>query len=230
VSGEAAAPCQHFDRQGLLLQERGLTDPHLATCPECQQRSAGTDALRRQLRELPIIAASTNWEQGVWDRIDGGRRARGRRRGWWAVLPVLVGAVAVVLLVRSRPSLHDETPGPTALALAFESPADRVRGAGGIAVGATLVMTASALRQPYAEFRLYRDGSGLLIRCAEQPPCERRGASLRGRFKLPAIGRYRLVLVVAPAPASPPAGIYDRDLAALTVTGATYLERSFEVW
>jgi hypothetical protein len=237
VSARAPGGCDRFDDRELLRQERGEPDSddssdsydsHLATCPTCQQRLARTEALRRALGQLPVQASTTNWEQSVWARIDQGRGQR-RRRRLWLGLPVVLAAAGVLLLVRS-PARPPGEGGVPVLALAFEAGPERMR-SNGAAVGATVVLDGAALQMAHAELRIYRDDAGLLLRCTTEPPCQRRDGRLAARFTIPAIGRYRVLLLQAPVPLPPPAGGYDQDLAAVTAAQSTvHVEQSFEVW
>jgi hypothetical protein len=222
--------CDRFDARELLRQERGEPpDPHLGTCAVCQQRLARTEALRRALGQIPIVKSTTSWEQAVWGKIaTGGRRPQ--RRRLWVGLPVLLAAAGVILLVRSQGRSPVEGTAPV-LALAFEAGPERLR-SGGPAVGATVVVDGTAVQHDHAELRIYRDDAGLLLRCSTEPPCQRRDGRLGARFTIPAIGRYRVLLLQAPVPLPPPGtGGYDRDVAAVTsVQSSVHVEQSFEVW
>lgn len=221
--------CDRFDAGELLRQERGEPpDPHLGSCAECQQRLARTEALRQALGQIPIEKSTTSWEQAVWGRIATGGRKPQRRR-LWVGLPVLLAAAGVILLVRS-PGRSPEGTAPV-LALAFEAGPERLR-SGGPAVGATVVVDGTAVEHEHAELRIYRDDAGLLLRCSTEPPCQRRDGRLGARFTIPAIGRYRVLLLQAPVPLPAPGGDgYDRDVAAVTrVQSSVHVEQSFEVW
>ena len=220
--------CDRFDARELLRQERGEPpDPHTSNCAECQQRLARTEALRRALAQIPIEKSTTSWEQAVWGRIAAGPQ-RPRRRLWLG-LPVLLAAAGVLLLIRSpgRPPVEGAAP---VLALAFERGSERLR-SDGPAVGATVVVDGSAVQHPHAELRIYRDDAGLLLRCSTEPPCQRRDGRLGARLTIPAIGRYRVLLLQAPTPLPAPAGGYDRDLAAtMKVQSIVHVEQTFEVF
>jgi hypothetical protein len=221
--------CDRFDARELLRQERGEPpDPHLGTCAECQRRLARTEALRQALAQIPIEKSTTSWEQAVWGRIATGGRKPQRRR-LWVGLPVLLAVAGVILLVRS-PGRSPEGMAPV-LALAFEAGPERLR-SGGPAVGATVVVDGTAVQHEHAELRIYRDDAGLLLRCSTEPPCQRRDGRLGARFTIPAIGRYRVLLLQASVPLPAPGSDgYDRDVAAVTrVQSSVHVEQSFEVW
>jgi hypothetical protein len=221
--------CDRFDARELLRQERGEPpDPHQGTCAECQQRLARTEALRQALGQIPIEKSTTSWEQAVWGRIATGGRKPQRRR-LWVGLPVLLAVAGVILLVRSPGRSPDGT--APVLALAFEAGPERLR-SGGPAVGATVVVDGTTVQHEHAELRIYRDDAGLLLRCSTEPPCQRRDGRLGARFTIPAIGRYRVLLLQAPVPLPAPGSDgYDRDVAAVTrVQSSVHVEQSFEVW
>jgi hypothetical protein len=221
--------CDRFDAGELLRQERGEPpDPHLASCAECQQRLARTEGLRRVLGQIPIEKSTSNWEQAVWGKIAAGRA---RRRRLWVGLPVLLAAAGVLLLIRSPgPSPVPVTGTAPLLALAFEAGPERLR-SGGPAVGSTVVVDGSAVVLEHAELRIYRDDAGLLLRCSNEPPCHRHDGRLGARFTIPSIGRYRVLLLQAPAPLPAPTDGYDRDLAAVTrVQSSVHVEQTFEVY
>ena len=203
--------------------------PHLGTCAECQQRLARTEALRQALGRIPIEKSTTSWEQAVWGRIATGGRKPQRRR-LWVGLPVLLAAAGVILLVRS--------PGP--IAARGRRPCWRWRSRRGPSVCAAAAprwgrpssSTAPPSSTTHAELRIYRDDAGLLLRCSTEPPCQRRDGRLGARFTIPAIGRYRVLLLQAPVPLPAPGSDgYDRDVAAVTrVQSSVHVEQSFEVW
>ena len=226
-----ASGCDQFDARELLRQERGEPpDPHLGTCPECQQRLARTQALRQALGQIPIEKSTTSWEQAVWGRIGAGGARKPQRRRLWLGLPVLLAAAGVLLLIRSPGRSPVEGTAPV-LALAFEAGPERLR-SGGPAVGATVVVDGTAVQHDHAELRIYRDDAGLLLRCSTEPPCQRRDGRLGARFTIPAIGRYRVLLLQAPVPLPAPGRDgYDRDVAAVTgVQSSVHVEQSFEVY
>lgn len=198
-----------------------------------------TVALRHELGRLTAPASAPHWEQAVFARIAEGE-GQGRRAGrWWLSLPVLGGALLLALLVWPRGSSPDRSPpelaGPM-LTLRFqasEAPEDRLRGAGpGEAkVGALMEIRAAALVGKQRELRVYQDDRGLLMRCSDAPPCQIQDQALLARWKIPAIGRYRIVVLGGLASAPPSTGKYESDLAALKAQEQIQvLEETVEVW
>jgi hypothetical protein len=223
----SGTPSTWFERTGAVAYERGeLSDTeikkHLQTCDACRQAFADVEAVRRDLAVLPAAPPRDHWEQAVWAGIDEKRTARSpssRRIAWnWAWLPVAAmgAAVFAVFAVGTRSTPPDEiADGPAAFTFRIEKSADQARTRGDVTVGDTLVMEANAIVGAVAELRVYQDNAGLRFRCAGEPPCERAGSVLRGRWKVPAIGRYRL-LVVSSANSLPSAtNSFDDDFASL---------------
>jgi hypothetical protein len=121
----------------------------------------------------------------------------------------------------------------------FQQGAAAVRGRGEVAAGDQMILSADRVHAQIAELRVYRDDAGLVFRCSgrsEEPgataSCTRDGTHLAARFVLPAVGRYRVLIVSAHAalPALP--GSFDGDVGVLAATaGVSYqLGDTVEVW
>jgi hypothetical protein len=251
VSAGPPPDCSRYDRRVVLRQERGQTggepELHLASCARCQQLDARTAALREELGRLPVPPSAPHWEQAVFARIAAGqaparrpRPARSLQVAFGAALAVAVAALVVLIRLPPRedqPGYTTETlppppPAPVLVALAHQPPAARMRSEGEPLVGGTTVVKATGPLPANTEVRIYRDDAGLQLRCSDQPPCTRTGNGLEVRFLIPAIGRYRVVVVVGADRALPaPGGSYDADMTALIQAGIpTPEERVYEVW
>lgn len=91
--------CQYFDEVGLLRDERGEDDRHLAECPDCQARRAEYQKLREALAETGgEHAPRPGWEDRVFAAIDREAAApRPSRRAWWAAAGALAVAAGAIL-------------------------------------------------------------------------------------------------------------------------------------
>ena len=67
---------------------------------------------------------------------------------------------------------------------------------------------------------------------AERPPCQREGTILIARWRIPAVGSYRVLGISAGSSAPPPTGSFDQDLATLMKAGSTlhYAVQQFDIW
>jgi hypothetical protein len=212
--------CDWLKREGLLAEERGESiAAHLEGCADCQQYHAQINELRADLGKIVVPGPPERWQQLVWQRIDRSRSAR--RLVLWFALPVAAAAALLIVVLRPR---EEAATGPL-LAVAFEHDPQRPRTRGDVAVGDALRVNAT-VREP-AELRVYREGT-LAFRCAGPPACERRGDQLSLRWTIPAVGRYRVILVAASAPA--PKSL-DEDAAAATAAGVLWRESDpIEIW
>jgi hypothetical protein len=222
VTAAERAPCAWLLGEGLLAEERGEPiSAHLERCPACRQLHGEIAALRATLGTVPQPGPPDGWQRAVWSRVD--RRRRPRLMLAWLAVP-LAAAAALLLLVRPRPE------AALALAVHFEHDAERARTRGDLAVGDRLVVEATGLSGG-AELRVYRDDAGLVFRCDGPPACQRRGQRLAGAFQIPAIGRYRVVLLTGRSPLTAPRGSLDEDLAAAEGAGAELKQAApVEVW
>ena len=64
--------CERYWREGIVLVERGLADPHRDGCSDCVRAHASRQEL---IDALPLIGAGCvgdpHWQTKVWQRIDG---------------------------------------------------------------------------------------------------------------------------------------------------------------
>jgi hypothetical protein len=98
--------CARYWREGIVLVERGLPDPHRDGCEDCARAHASRQEL---IEALPLIGAGDTgdpyWQAKVWQRIDG-ERARAPRRWRWQLAGALTVACVIVLWIglgRTRP-------------------------------------------------------------------------------------------------------------------------------
>ena len=245
-----SAPCSWLRQQGLLVEEMSQgsasvqpavqTDiaaevaAHLTTCPACARLHAEIGHLRGHLGHMTTPPPPPGWQRAVWAQI-AAKKQDGLRARWHKLLPILAipvaaAALTAIIVAAVRPHANPVAsqiiaPESMLLAFAFEPSADRPRTRGEVAVGDTFVFHATAL-QPLpanSELRVYRDDAGIVLRCSSQAPCELRGSNLRARFVIPAIGRYRAMIVASAKGLPAPTGFLDDDLAALAQTaGATW--------
>jgi hypothetical protein len=242
--------CTWLRDHGLLAQERGAggvvsaqpspeVAAHLATCHACTQLYAEIGKLRAQIADLPAPGPPSGWQRAVWARIEAKKEAKTRSRfiTWiFAIGAPLAAAAAILIVVRSGrgPQPVTEPAGALVLAYHFESDPQRARTRGNVAVGDAIIFETkgAGLAQPVAELRVYRDDAGIVLRCGTEAPCERQGDRLRARFTIPAIGRYRAMIVTAAQALPAPAGVLDDDLAAIARTpGAKWQwAETIEIW
>jgi hypothetical protein len=213
--------CDIYWRDGIVLVERGLDDPHREGCADC----ARAHASRQELVEaLPLIGASytgdPHWQAKVWRRIDG-EVARPPWRWRWQLAGAAVVAGVVALWIGL--GRHDELPrfeiGEGAVAMRSAAASDSAN------VGAHLRVTVDET----SEVWIYRDkvrvrhcrARQVSDSCAPDP----RGMIVEMVLSNP--GKYQVLVVAAPVP--PSRGGLDEDRAALESTGAKVVERLLRV-
>lgn len=105
--------CDRYWREGILLVERGLPDPHREGCADCQRAHASRDEL---IDALPLIGegytGDPRWQSNVWERIDG-KPARALKWLWpvsgaFAVACLLLLLLSVGLVGGDRPGPREE--------------------------------------------------------------------------------------------------------------------------
>jgi hypothetical protein len=209
--------CDRYWREGIVLVERGLDDPHRADCADC----ASAHASRQELIEaLPLIGAGRTgdprWQAQVWRRIDR-ERGPGWARWRWQIAGVLAAACVVVLWLGRAGTAPDGRP-------TFETFQD------GVAMRGSSMVAGVRLRvrvNASSEVWLYR-GDRLVVRCPTQTAaCSRDGSGMTVEMILATAGRYHAFAVESPA--APPSGDLDQDSAALEAAGASYVVRHLRV-
>jgi len=91
--------CERYWREGVVLAERGLDDPHREGCLDCARAHASRQEL---LEALPLIGADIPedpyWQARVWERIEG-TAARPPWRWRWQLAGALAAAAALLLWI-----------------------------------------------------------------------------------------------------------------------------------
>jgi hypothetical protein len=229
--------CDYYERHGLIAEERGDPVSHVDACTTCHRRQRQILRLRQLLAALPDPVSDLRWELAVWSEVATRQQRRERRRRLAALMALPLAATALILITtlsfhgKQRPATSPSLPPLLAFASHLERGDGRVirsaaepRGQGRGAAGDLLVLEASGLTGDFAEMRLYQQDIGLVLRCATEDPCERKGSTLRLRWRLPAVGRYRAILLWGAGPPPAPTGSEDEDMAGLRRLGVQWRE------
>jgi len=217
--------CERYWREGIVLVERGLPDPHRDGCADCTRAHASRQEL---IEALPLIGAGDTgdpyWQAKVWQRIDG-ERARAPRRWHWQLAGALTVACVVALWiglgrVRSgdvRPRI-EIIPKGTPMRSDDAHVDDRLR----VTVGET------------SDVWIYRAGR-LVLQCparqgsgqvSDQCAPDAHGMVVEMILSVP--GPYQVIVTAAPV-AWRPGGVLDEDRAALETAGVHYEEDKRQV-
>lgn len=214
--------CERYWRDGILLVERGLTDPHRTSCADCTRAHAARAEL---VDALPLISdghtGDPAWQAAVWRRIDGvpGRAPSPRRWHWQ-----LAGGLAFALVLALWLGVGRDQSGVEQVAdvrpwhkIIAQGPEKR-SSPSSAHIGDVLQVTAG----PRAEVWVFRDEQ-LVLRC-------RAGQALLGCTP-DAVGLIAEVLLerrvtyqafVVEAPAKPPPDGLDAAQASLVASDARY--------
>lgn len=190
------SPCKRFAEEGILRLERGLPlDEHFVTCNDCVAARRAFDHLRQAIRESGAQhRPPSQWQAKVWARIEQRRSAR--RRPWiktWRLLP-LAAAAAIVVWVSFNLPLRDRA--DLRLEVLVEPVGQTARGLEA-RPGDRLLVSAKTGGKLYAELRIYRAETELVLHCSDAPPCLRRGNELEAVFVLPHRGIYQTLLLAS---------------------------------
>lgn len=223
--------CERYWREGIVLVERGLDDPHRDGCEDCARAHASRQEL---IEALPLIGAGDSgdpyWQAKVWQRIDG-ESARAPRRWRWQLAGALTVACVVALWIgfgRVRSDdvqLQDDVRSPIKIihegALMRSDDAhvdDRLR----VTVGET------------SDVWIYRAGR-LVLECPARrvsgPASDRCAPAAHGmvvEMILSVPGTYHVIVTAAPV-ALRPGGVLDEDRAALETAGVSYKKDTVQV-
>ena len=208
--------CEYYWQDGILLVERGESDPHHNTCVDCRRAHEDRAELIRALPRLgATVTGDPQWQARVWERIGREQTARTRRAYWLGAGLVAACALAVLWLplfqrdagsiVADRPRIEIVS-GPLAVRSTSARVGDRVR----ISV------------PPGQEVRVYR-ADRLVLRCPVErasPGCVPDARGLVVEAELTTAGEYQLVRILLAT--AEPAGSLDRDLAAVVNAGGQY--------
>jgi hypothetical protein len=205
--------CERYWREGILLVERGIEDPHRDGCIDCRRAHASRDEL---VEWLPLVGegytGDPDWQSNVWQRIDGSRIGgrRGRKvRPWrwsWPTGGVLA-AVCIMLLwiAGGRERTADARP------LIEIVPGAKPKRSTDPHVGDRLKVTVGKTSRVW----IYRAGD-LLLRCGPGDKSEGCTPDAEGMIvETPLSIRGEYVVLVFDRPVAPPVGELKADLAAL---------------
>jgi hypothetical protein len=203
--------CDRYWRDGIVLVERGLGDPHRDGCVDCTRAHAS----RQELVELlPLIGASytgnPRWQANVWRRIDGERvQAPGRWR--WQ----LGGALALTCVVALWIGLGRRDHAAPQYDLIRGAVAMRSSSTDEGHVGDRLRVTVGDRTDVW----IYRDEHIVLLCRARQASdgCKPDAHGMVVELLLSIPDKY--VVIVVDAPVAPPSGKLDEDRAALETAG-----------
>jgi hypothetical protein len=213
--------CDRYWREGILLVERGMQDPHREGCDDCARAHTARDEL---VECLPLIgegySGDPRWQANVWQRIDGVRASGGSRWRW-----LLEGALATACILllwlglgRNRvveERVVEERPRAEIVApqLAKRSSGVHVDDHVQISVG------------PTSEVWIYH-GERLVLRCRPRElsrVCAPDAHGMVVDMVLSVIGEYEVLVIDSPL--APPSGDLHADDAALRRAGITPLLR-----
>lgn len=216
--------CERYWRDGIVLVERGLGDPHRDGCEDCARAHASRQEL---IDALPLIGADVTgdpfWQAKVWQVIDG--PARAPRRWQWQLAGALAAVSAIVLWIgldRTRP--RDVRPRVEVVETGPQ------RRSGAPHVGDQLHVFAGET----ADVWIYRNGR-LVLQCGAHQVSGASAGCVRAPehmvvdhvLKLP--GEYRVIIILAPF-ALPSSRKLDDDLAALVSAGVRYVDERRSVY
>lgn len=226
--------CERYWREGIVLVERGLEDPHRHGCVDCRRAHVA----RQELVDwLPLVGegetGDPNWQASVWERIDaelasgevaGEKRARGSRRWRWQLAGALAAACAVALWVGvDRKGSMDTSPQIEidAHGKVMRSRAADVGGTMDAHVDETLRVRAKKT----SEVWIYRAGS-LVLRCSLREVtagCGQDSDRLIAEQVLSIRGEYEVLVIDVPV--TPLRRRLDEDKAALQHAGIQPITR-----
>lgn len=235
--------CEHYWRDGILLDEQGERDPHRDTCEACQRAHRERELL---VRALPVVGAASAgdpaWQSGVWRRIARQETSRARRSYWIGGALAAAGLLAAIGLYLTRQVRHPAAAAEAEAEAVASIAADSARLAGARS-HIEIVFSPTALRSspgtgtassarvgdrvrisvaPGCEVRIYR-AERLVLRCPAwhaSPGCTLDPTGLVADAVLTTAGEYQLVTITSVI--VDPAGALDRDLAAVVDAGGDY--------
>ncbi|HEY0476696.1 MAG TPA: hypothetical protein VGD37_04180 [Kofleriaceae bacterium] len=203
--------CERYWRDGIVLVERGLDDPHRDGCADCTLAHASRQEL---IDALPLIGADypgdPDWQAKVWRRIDEQRRPAPVRWRWQ-----LAGALAAACAIALWVGIGRERPGEARPAMAI-IPGEVAMRSGSVTVGARLRVEVDET----SEVWIYRGGH-LVFRCRAREVaegCTPDSDGMVAQFVLLVPGKYLAIAVKTP-PSTLPHGELDDDRAALISAG-----------
>lgn len=224
--------CERYWREGILLDERGERDPHRDTCDDCRRAHRDRELLIRVLPEVGATSAGDpDWQSQVWRRIAREETSRARRSYWLGGALAAAGVLAAIglYLMRDPPAGVPEvaerstSSGARPRIEIVSSPAVmRSPPSMGIASTARVGDRVRISVGPGSEVRIYR-ADRLVLRCPAwqtSPGCTPDALGMVADAVLVAAGDYQLVTITSVN--VDPAGVLDRDLAAVVDGGGDY--------
>jgi hypothetical protein len=221
--------CERYWREGIVLVERGLADPHREGCPDCTRAHASRQEL---VDALPLIGAGDtgdpDWQDGVWRRIDG-ERAHAAWRWRWPLVGPLAVACAIALWI----GLGRSGPGDPRPVFAIVAQGELMRSTSAATSTSIPAHVDDHLRVTVGEafdVWIYRAGR-IELQCRARQVADRCTPSSDGMvvelvLSMPEV--YQVIVVKAP-----PVGLrlrgLDDDRAALESAGILYEEHKVSV-
>jgi hypothetical protein len=224
--------CERYWREGIVLVERGLDDPHRDGCEDCTRAHASRQEL---IEALPLIGAGEtgdpHWQAKVWQRIDGAR-ARTPWRWRWQ----LAGAITVACVVALWIGLGRVRPGEVRPPIAERSRVEIFAKlditSGGVPMRSDDAHVDDRLRVTVAatsDVWIYHQGRLALACRARQVSVEcapdAHGMTVEKVLSKP--GTYRVIVTATPV--ALPRGVLDADLGVLEAASIGYLDRTVHV-
>lgn len=210
--------CGHYEREGRLLVEQGLPDPHRDACADCRRVHSAHENVVGALAEVAAHDTSdTAWQADVWRQIARDERASSGRRVLRmpriAIAVAVTAALLIVWWVKRDPPSHERVvidrprieilSGATAMRSTSARVGDRVR---------VLVSHGDTVW-------IYR-GDRLIARCPATPGiCTDDPDGSLAELELSVAGDYQIVIVTTTLI---PEGLLDRDLAKVVGAGGRY--------
>jgi hypothetical protein len=200
--------CDRFEREAIPRLEQGLPlDTHFDACPDCRDAEATYRRLKGALAEAGSnLRPRVGWEDRVWTAVQKrGQRSVTVRMPYlrWAAAAALAVALGTPLLWKLQ---QPPSPGTATMSVEVhrESALD-LRGAEA-QPGDRLVLEAGTGGASFSEMRLYFNDRDLILRCSEEPPCERSGDQLRAATTMSSVGRYQALFLSSSSPIPAPSG------------------------
>jgi hypothetical protein len=228
--------CERYWREGIVLVERGLVDPHRDGCPDCMRAHASRQEL---VEALPLIGASDtgdpHWQGNVWRRIDE-ERAPSPWRWRWQLAGALTVACVVALWIglgRTHPDEvrpHPDEARPRIEIIAEAGPMRSRSTANPTSISANVDDRLRVTVGEDSDVWIYRAGS-LVWQCRAghaSDGCAPNSDGMVVEKVLSISGLYQVITVKAPPVALPHGGL-DDDRAALESARIFYFEDKVSV-
>jgi hypothetical protein len=215
--------CERYWRDGIVLVERGIDDPHRDGCEDCARAHASRQEL---IDALPLIGMDMTgdpyWQTKVWQVIDG-KAARAPWRWRWQLGGALAALAVLALWIGlDRAGLRDVRPRVAII----ETGAPRRSEGGAAHVDDRLQVFAGEASDVW----IYREDR-LVLQCqahAASDRCRPDPHGMTAEMVLSTPGEYRIIVTTAPFPL-PPSGKLDDDLAKLESAPAAYKDEHLSV-